>query len=280
MTPEETDIVPLVCEVVVWLLLGTGVICGLLLAFRNTLRKGYAPLPAIGVLRGRPFTFVHALPVIALTGLFALMGAFHAADDGKHVSPTALITGMGISAGLGFFVITLCTALAGKGFRAVFGSPACTWPAAVGKGFVYGLVAIPVVAVAMQAVSEIGEALELDMSSQEMFTWLGDPSFSILARATLIVFAVVVAPVTEELLFRGILLPALMKSRRFVFAVLLNSFYFSLIHLHGPSLLPLIILSVMFSAGYAVTGSILTPIVMHVLFNAAGLLFFFASAGT
>jgi membrane protease YdiL (CAAX protease family) len=47
-------------------------------------------------------------------------------------------------------------------------------------------------------------------------------------------------------------------------------------HLHAPSLLSLLVLSVGFSAGYAATGSILTPVVMHALFNLTGLLLFFA----
>jgi membrane protease YdiL (CAAX protease family) len=92
----------------------------------------------------------------------------------------------------------------------------------------------------------------------------------------LVFFAVGVAPVVEELLFRGLLLPIVLQGRSFLFGALLTSLYFALIHLHAPSLLPLLLLSVGFSAGYAATGSILTPIAMHVVFNVTGLLLFFA----
>jgi membrane protease YdiL (CAAX protease family) len=77
-------------------------------------------------------------------------------------------------------------------------------------------------------------------------------------------------------MFRGLLLPLVLKGRTFLFSALLTSLYFSLMHLHAPSLLPLLLLSVGFSAGYAATGSILTPIAMHMVFNFTGLLLFFS----
>jgi membrane protease YdiL (CAAX protease family) len=88
--------------------------------------------------------------------------------------------------------------------------------------------------------------------------------------------AVLIAPVVEELLFRGILLPALLKARSFLFAALLTGAYFALVHLHAPSFLPLLLLSAAFSAGYAATGSILTPMAMHAVFNLTSVMFYFA----
>jgi len=276
MPVEKIEVVPLICEIAVWMIFGTGVICCLFLPFQSHLRKGQPLLPALGMLQARPFTFAHALPVIALTGLFALMAAFQASGDGTNITPAGCLLGVSICAGAGFFTIALCTLMTQKGFRAVFGSAGgCTWQAAIGKGVLYGFAAIPVVTLVSFAVLEIGNRLGLDMDSQDVFTWLQDPTFSISVRAALIFFAVVVAPISEELLFRGILLPALMKGRDFAFAALLCSFYFALIHLHGPSLLSLMTLGIMFSAGYAATGSILTPIVMHTVFNLNGVLLFF-----
>ena len=280
MSPEQIELAPLLCWIAVWVIFGTGVTCGLFLSFQPRIKKGQPLLPALGTLQTRPFTFIHAVPVILLTGLFALTAAFQASGDGKHITPNGCILGVSICAGAALSVIALCLLMAQKGFRAVFGSTHCTWQTALGKGLLYGLAAIPIVTLVSFAVSELGNRLDLDMGSQDVFTWLQDPAFSTPVRVTLIFFAVVVAPVTEELLFRGILLPALMKGRDFAFAALLCSFYFALIHLHGPSLLSLMTLSVMFSVGYAATGSILTPIVMHALFNLNGVLLFFSSTAT
>ena len=236
-------------------------------------------LSGLATLQRRPFTFIHAVPVMVLTGVAALMHALQSSGEGKHVTPAMLIWGVCISAMMGFSVIAFCTLLTRRGPRAIFGSDTCTWKTAAQKGFLYGFAAIPVVWLVSLVVVEIGKALDWNMASQDVFGWLGDPSFPVIARAVLICSVVVIAPVTEELLFRGILLPALMKGRSFVYATVLSSFYFSLIHLNGASFVSLMVLSVMFSAGYAATGCILTPIIMHVIFNVTGILDFFAGKG-
>lgn len=278
MTVEQIEVVPLMCGIAVWLIFGTGVTCCLFLGFQSRIRKDRPLLPALGTLQARPFTFIHTVPVIILTGVFTLLGAFQASGDGKNITPEGCVQGTCFFAGVGFFTVALCMLIAQKGFRASFGSATCSWQTAIGKGFLYGLAAIPVVTLIAFAVSELGNKLDLDMAPQDVFNWLQDPAFSTSVRVTIIFFAAVVAPITEELLFRGILLTALMKGRSFVFAVLLCSFYFALIHLHGPSLLSLMVLSAMFSVGYAATGSILTPIVMHTVFNLNSVLMFFSGA--
>ncbi|MDR2849578.1 MAG: hypothetical protein LBW77_03430 [Verrucomicrobiota bacterium] len=48
--------------------------------------------------------------------------------------------------------------------------------------------------------------------------------------------------------------------------------------MHGPSFLPLLALSAAFAGGYAATGSLVTPVVMHALFNFASLCFYLAGA--
>jgi membrane protease YdiL (CAAX protease family) len=81
------------------------------------------------------------------------------------------------------------------------------------------------------------------------------------------VFAVVIAPVFEELLFRGVGLPSLARRIGLGRAVVLVSVIFALIHGHVPSLVPLFIVAVMLSLAYIYTGNILVPMVMHALFN-------------
>lgn len=93
-----------------------------------------------------------------------------------------------------------------------------------------------------------------------------------LMYAYFIFLAVVLAPVSEELLFRGMLLPALAKRYGLLAAVLVHTVLFALLHLHIPSLLPLCILSVTLSLAYLYTGSIAVPILIHMIFNAVSLL--------
>jgi hypothetical protein len=86
-------------------------------------------------------------------------------------------------------------------------------------------------------------------------------------RTGLFFITIIVAPVFEEVVFRGILLPFMVRRAGFWPGVMLVSVVFGGMHLHLPSFLPLFLLSVMFSLAYARTQSLLVPVGMHALFN-------------
>lgn len=90
-------------------------------------------------------------------------------------------------------------------------------------------------------------------------------------RVYFVFLALMLAPVAEELLFRGVLLPAL--SRRFGIgaAIVISSALFALMHMHVPGLVPLFLLSIALSVAYIYTQSIIVPIVMHLIFNSISL---------
>lgn len=79
--------------------------------------------------------------------------------------------------------------------------------------------------------------------------------------------AVVIAPVVEELLFRGVLLPALTRYAGVKPAIVAVSVLFALVHGHLPSAVPLFILSAALSLAYIYRGSLITSIAMHAFFN-------------
>lgn len=89
-----------------------------------------------------------------------------------------------------------------------------------------------------------------------------------LTRAAVFFVAIIAAPVFEEIVFRGILFPWLVRRAGLWPAVVLVSVLFAAMHLHLPSLLPLFLLSTMFCAAYARTRSLWVPIGMHACFNA------------
>ena len=90
-------------------------------------------------------------------------------------------------------------------------------------------------------------------------------------RAAVFVAAAGIAPVFEEAFFRGLWLPVL--ARRFgpARAIALTSLAFGQLHFHVPSLLPLMVVSAGFSLAYLCTGSLVTSIVMHAIFNAVNM---------
>ncbi len=86
-------------------------------------------------------------------------------------------------------------------------------------------------------------------------------------RVGVIFAAVVAAPVFEEIVFRGVLFPWLVRRAGFWPGVAIVSVLFAAMHLHFPSFLPLFLLSIMFCVAYARTRSLWVPIGMHACFN-------------
>lgn len=90
-------------------------------------------------------------------------------------------------------------------------------------------------------------------------------------RVYLLFLGIILAPIFEEILFRGILLPTMARIWGIAPAVLISSILFAAIHLHIPSLMPLMIIAIAFSLAYLYTGSLIVPIVMHSIFNGVNL---------
>ncbi len=87
------------------------------------------------------------------------------------------------------------------------------------------------------------------------------------ARAAVFGIAVIAAPVTEELIFRGCLYGVLRKSNGRWPALVISSIVFALIHGHLPSLPGLVILAAGLALVYERCGSLWAPISMHAAFN-------------
>lgn len=87
------------------------------------------------------------------------------------------------------------------------------------------------------------------------------------ARAYFALLAVVVAPVVEEMLFRGILLPALSRVLPPVGAMVAVSLLFAVFHANLLSVVALFMLSMGLCMAYARTRNLGAAIVMHSLFN-------------
>jgi membrane protease YdiL (CAAX protease family) len=91
-------------------------------------------------------------------------------------------------------------------------------------------------------------------------------------RIPIILLAVVIAPVAEELAFRGYLYGVIKRYFGAVPALLLSGILFALIHLNLPSFFPLLVLASVFALAYELSGSLLVPMTMHALFNALSLI--------
>lgn len=92
------------------------------------------------------------------------------------------------------------------------------------------------------------------------------------ARGALVLAAVVIAPLVEELTFRGFVYGVIKRYTDGFFAALCSSLLFAVVHCHVGSLFPLALLAIILCAAYELTGSLLAPMLMHALFNLTSLL--------
>jgi len=273
---EATDLTRILFQVGAGILIIAGATADLYLGVLVQTRRATLSLPSYNTLTARPFTFFHVQIALFSTLAFTLPLLL---QEGPATTPkeSALILGPLLYALTGFIVIALCLTYARASLSQSFFSPRCSTRKALTKGLLFGIAAIPPVLLLSMIVSTLAEALGYAPTRQEVFDWLSDKTLSAGTRFFMVAAAVTIAPVVEELLFRGILFTAVLKDRPFLFAALLSGLYFALVHFHAPSLLPLLALSTAFSAGYAATGSILTPIVMHALFNLTSVLLYLAA---
>ena len=82
------------------------------------------------------------------------------------------------------------------------------------------------------------------------------------------VFAVVIAPVAEEFIFRGMLFPFIQQRGYPGFAWFGVSALFALIHMNAPAFVPLFVFALALTWLYEKTDNLLAPITAHALFNA------------
>ncbi|HEY5481262.1 MAG TPA: CPBP family intramembrane glutamic endopeptidase [Verrucomicrobiae bacterium] len=80
--------------------------------------------------------------------------------------------------------------------------------------------------------------------------------------------AVLLAPVTEEVLFRGILYPAIKQFGYPRLALWITSLLFAAVHMNTVTFVPLAALALVLTALYEWTDNLLAPVMAHVLFNA------------
>ena len=86
-------------------------------------------------------------------------------------------------------------------------------------------------------------------------------------RIMIIVFAIAVAPVIEEFLFRFFLYNVIKGYLGRLLGITFSALLFAAAHVHFPSFVPLFVLGTCFAIAYEWSGSLLVAMTMHSLFN-------------
>jgi len=151
--------------------------------------------------------------------------------------------------------------------RKVFGLGWPGWKAGLGSVAVALGVICPLVLLIQQVSGRFFNADDRPQESLEFFlshTALHD-------RLPFIFYAVIIAPVVEELIFRGYLFGVARRYCGFWAAAATVSLLFAAIHVHLPAFGGLFVLAMAFTVVYERAGSLWASIVMHVAFNATTL---------
>ncbi len=166
----------------------------------------------------------------------------------------------------GLIALILLVRHTGFSFREQFGFHLKKAPLFLGAAVLFYLAALPLLwfySMLYQIfLHQLGHAFYLQDVAQLLITPASWP-----VRSYLLFTVIVFAPVFEELIFRGVLLPFFVNRAGLLPGIALLSLLFAGLHLHIPSLVPLFLLSAAFSLAYARTRSLLVPIGMHILFN-------------
>lgn len=249
-------------------LLLTGTFAAVVLIVR-TLRTPIDWAPRLLIFRMRPWTWREGLAVAALVGLLICLG-MAVATLLNHPRETTLILLQGLLLDLaGILAIAELISRSGWTWAQAFGmdrTPARHLKTAL----LFYLAILPFLFFSALVYQGILSLNGIPPSLQEIALLLsGD--HPLWMRITLVLLAVAVAPFFEECLFRGILLPVLVRRLGLGGGIFLTSLLFASIHFHLPSLIPLIVVASGFSLAYVYSGSLWVSILMHGIFNGVNL---------
>ena len=260
---------PVLIVVVLYILLLLG---GTLTAALLIIRTRQSPIPWAGRiewLRSRPWTWKEGMVVIGIVGLLIGLGwAISTLLANPREGTLIIIQGLTLDlAGLG----GIAWVAHSRGWRwsETFGIAPLS-PKLIQYGFVFYITLIPFMLISSLVYQGILSAKGYPPNLQDIAILLsGDYSFW--ARGLIFLFAIAIAPIFEECLFRGILLPLAVRQYGLGTGIFLVSLLFASIHVHLASFIPLLIIASGFSLAYLYTQSLWVPIIMHGLFNGVNL---------
>lgn len=134
---------------------------------------------------------------------------------------------------------------------------------AVGTGVILLFFAYPLISLADVITERFFKAGTSKQGIVELFSG----SRTIEQRVMIIVFAVAIAPMVEEFLFRFFLYGVIKRYFGRFLGIIVNALLFAAAHTHLPSFMPLFVLGSCFTVAYEWSSSLLVSMTMHSLFN-------------
>src|SRR6266705_5265722 len=210
----------------------------------------------------RAFGLPEAVLASVLILFFLLTISSTVPDPALQFHPRNLLANFPLSA---FVVLVIVTLLQFRGFDvgALAGFFRIGFFQALGTGAMLLFFAYPLIGLS-EAINQ--RFFGGDMSKQSIVEFFSG-SRTIEERLMIIVFAVAIAPVVEEFVFRFFIYGVITRYFGWVAGVILSAGLFAAAHAHFPSFVPLLVLGSCFAIAYEWSGSLLVSMTMHSLFN-------------
>ncbi|MDX2080035.1 MAG: CPBP family intramembrane glutamic endopeptidase [Terrimicrobiaceae bacterium] len=198
----------------------------------------------------------------AIAGFFLLMAFLSAGAEKVQVTLGSVLMSMFFYSGIALFLIGFLV-MRGRNPVEAFGLNWRAWrteavlvPAAL-------LVAMPFIVAAQWLAYQISGP---ETTPQPIVTFLlENPGWR--ERLAVAAVAIVVAPLVEELIYRGCVYGICRQYVGRIPALVFSAVVFAVIHGHAPSLVGLFVLAVALTLLYERTGSLWAPIALHAVFN-------------
>ncbi|MCE5326119.1 MAG: CPBP family intramembrane metalloprotease [Planctomycetaceae bacterium] len=186
-----------------------------------------------------------------------------------HVPPYSLIT-----MAIGTVMLMAASLVAGAygfplGLSRGMGLSGRHWLYDSVRGVLGYLGILPVCMAAIEITTRLMTAWGYHSPEHPLLEILRNPDASRLSCTLAVVTAVILAPLTEEIFYRGLLQTALRRQFRPWPAIVLTALLFSFMHIGAPSSVPaILVFGMALGYQYERTGRLWAPVVMHVIFNA------------
>jgi membrane protease YdiL (CAAX protease family) len=215
----------------------------------------------------RTFGLPEAVLASVLIFFFLLTVTSTVPDPALQFHPRNLLANFLLSA---FVLLVIITLLQFRGFDvgALAGFFRISFFRTLGTGAILLFFAYPLIALS----EGINQRFFGGGSSKQSIVEFFSASRTIQERIMIIVFAVAIAPIVEEFVFRFFIYGVLKRYIGCLLGVILSSLLFAAAHAHFPSFVPLFVLGSCFAIAYEWSGSILVTMTMHSLFNSLTLI--------
>ena len=140
------------------------------------------------------------------------------------------------------------------------GLKCCVWATVIGIGVCLGhrIFLLLFIGFVEQSLMDIGEVV---ITNQVM----------ILATVPGILYEALLGPVTEELVLRGIIFPVARQKRGNLYAIIISSIFFALIHMNGIQLITGLFMGVIIGYAIVLTDNVYIGIIIHAVNNSFSL---------